>query len=268
MESILSNPEAVRISVTVSALLIFLALESIHPFFPFFTNATKRRIVHGGRNLGMGLFNAGVVILCFLPFWSLASDWSRSTGFGLLHHLELPLLLHALAAILLLDAWTYWWHRANHRIGWLWRFHRMHHSDPWMDVTTARRFHPGEIVLSSLLRLPLIALLGIHLWELIFYEAIMGIVVDFHHANIAAPLYIDRFLRIVVATPAMHKVHHSRLQPETDSNYTSLLSVWDRLFGSFRLRSNLSKIHIGLNGWDHAKYQGIRGMLTTPIKTK
>jgi len=176
----------------------------------------------------------------------------------------MPLWLHACTAVLVLDIWTYWWHRANHLIPLLWRFHRMHHSDPWMDVTSARRFHPGEIVLSSLLRVPLIALLGIHLWELVLYELLMGIIVDFHHANIALPEPVDRLLRTVIVTPAMHKVHHSRVRAETDSNYTSLLSVWDRIFGSFRLRPEPSAIRIGLDGWSGASHQTLPGMLATP----
>lgn len=209
-----------------------------------------------------------MTVACFSYFWEKAAMCSQNARFGLLHRADVPWLFHACVAVLLLDVWTYGWHRANHHIGWLWRFHRMHHSDPWMDVTTARRFHPGEIVLSSILRLPLIALLGIHLWKLVFYKVLVGIVVDSHHANIAVPDRVDRFLRMFLVTPAMHKVHHSRKQYETDSNYTSLLSVWNRPFGSFRLRANLRMIRIGLNGWDDARHQGLRGMLATPMQRR
>lgn len=268
METPLPYLGNIRSAMAMSGLLLFLAWESVRPFFPFYDQARNRRFAHAGRNLGVGLFNAGLAVACFSHFWGKAAMGSENTGFGLLNRADLPLWLHACAAVLLLDMWTYGWHRANHRIGWLWRFHRMHHSDPWMDVTTARRFHPGEIVLSSILRLPLIALLGIHLWELVLYEALMGIVVDFHHANIAVPERIDRFLRLFLVTPAMHKVHHSRMRQETDANYTSLLSVWDRLFGSFRLRADLHAIHIGLDGWDDDRRQGLRGMLATPMRRR
>ena len=241
--------------------LLFLGWETIRPYFPFFTGAAGRRARHLAANVGIALTNALLIGLCFLPLWGMAA-----TPFGLLNRFPLPIWLHTVLAILLLDCWTYWWHRANHEIRFLWRFHRMHHSDPWMDVTTARRFHPGEIVFSSMLRLPLIFLLGIHVRDLLLYGWIMGVVVDFHHANIALPERLDRYLRVLIPTPSMHKVHHSHLQPETDSNYTSLFSVWDRLFDSFRLRPDLAAIRIGLDKWSDARHQTIAGLLTTPFR--
>jgi sterol desaturase/sphingolipid hydroxylase (fatty acid hydroxylase superfamily) len=268
MESLLSLLKRVGPVIGLSAFVIFLIWESVRPFFPFFAGTVRRRIVHGGRNLFVAILNVALVVVCFALLWDRAASWSHAGGFGLLHRTDLPLWLHATAAVLLLDVWTYWWHRANHRIGWLWRFHRMHHSDPWMDVTTARRFHPGEIALSSLLRVPLIGLLGVHPWELLVYQLAMGLVVDFHHANIALPPRVDRFLRVLFVTPAMHKVHHSQIQAETDSNYTSLLSVWDRIFGSFRVRTNLREICIGLDGWRAPRFQGVSAMLTTPMRPR
>lgn len=248
---------------TLAGFLLFLAWETFRPYLPFFQGAPGRRAKHLAGNLGIALMNVLLIALCFLPLWRMAT-----AQFGLLNQFPLPAWLHASLAVLLLDCWTYGWHRANHEFPFLWRFHRMHHSDPWMDVTSARRFHPGEILLSSLLRLPLIFLLGIHLRELLLYGWIMGFVVDFHHANIALPERIDRWLRVLIATPAMHKVHHSRSQVETDSNYTSLLSAWDRLFGSFRLRPDLATIRIGLDGWSDSRHQTISGLLTTPFQNK
>lgn len=134
-----------------------------------------------------------------------------------------------------------------------------------MDVTTAGRFHFGEIALSSLLRIPLVLLLGIRLPELVAYEAMMFAVVQFHHANIGLPEWMDRLLRLAIVTPAMHKVHHSRVQAETDSNYTSLFSFWDRLFGTFRLRDDLRTIRFGLDGLDRKADQALAGLARTPF---
>lgn len=247
--------------VTLTGFAVFLAWESLKPFFPFFREHDGRRAKHFARNVGIALLNALGIGLVFIALWSRTA----SAGFGLLHRFPLPIWLHALLTILLLDCWTYAWHRANHEMAFLWRFHRMHHSDPWMDVTTARRFHPGEILFSSILRLPLIFLLGIHLWELLLYGALMGLVVDFHHANIALPAREDRWLRGLIVTPAMHKVHHSRIRAETDSNYASLLSVWDRLFGTFRLRTDLTAIRIGLDEWNDPAHQTLKGLIRTPF---
>jgi len=213
----------------------------------------------------VGLLNALLIGFGFLVLWHWVATQSARADVGLLHRFPMPGWLHALSAILLLDVWTYWWHRANHRIPFLWRFHRMHHSDPWMDVTSGRRFHPGEITLSAVLLLPLIYIVGIHLWELLLYGLLRGLVVDFHHSNIGLPDRIDRWLRALVVTPAMHKVHHSRIKAETDSNYTSLLSVWDRLFSTFRLRPDLQNIELGLDDWSASPHQTFPGLLATPL---
>lgn len=252
-------------------LAILLLWESAHSFFEFFRTDPKERGRHALRNLLLGGLNAGLISVVFVSLWGLAALWADQQGFGLLHWMEhglgLPLWAHALGAVFLLDGWMYVWHRINHAVPFLWRFHRVHHHDPTMDVTTASRFHTGEIAISSLLRLPLIVLFGVHLWELVLYETLMFAVVQFHHANIALPERLDRMLRMVIVTPAMHKVHHSRWQPETDSNYSSLFSFWDRVGRSFRLREDLSTLRFGLKGWDEPDDQSLAGMLRAPLKT-
>ena len=268
MESTWINEIGLRNIAAAIGFALLLGWETLRPFFPFFKGRLRLRGLHILRNIGVGLLNAVLIGVAFAILWRWVSDGSAAFEFGLLHQFPMPVWLHAVWAVLLLDVWTYWWHRANHRIPFLWRFHRMHHSDPWMDVTSARRFHPGEILFSSLLRLPLIFMLGIHLWELLLYGWLMGLVVDFHHANIALPERIDRWMRALIVTPAMHKVHHSRIQAETDSNYTSLLSVWDRLFGSFRLLPDPAAIEIGLDGWSEPPNQTLSGLLATPFHRK
>ena len=129
-----------------------------------------------------------------------------------------------------------------------------------MDVSTAGRFHVGEIIFSSALRIPLIVLLGVYAWELLLYETIMFAVVQFHHANIGVPPVLDRALRTVI-----HKVHHSRFQPETDSNYSALFSFWDRLARSFRLRSDPHEIEFGLDEFDEPRFETLGGMMKMPL---
>src|SRR5436305_9304361 len=117
----------------------------------------------------MGALNIILTGATSAMLWLLAATWAAQHRFGLLNWLGLTPWLHALAAIILFDLWMYWWHRANHRLPFFWRFHRTHHSDPKMDVTTAHRFHFGEIVCSSLLRVPVIILFGVGFWELVLY---------------------------------------------------------------------------------------------------
>lgn len=251
----------------VGPMLLFLLLwwETLTPFLPMFRSNARQRVRHGLRNVAIALFNSGMTALVFVGLWAATANWAAHNGFGLLNWIGVSPLWHAFAAVLALDFWTYWWHRLNHRLPFLWRFHRAHHSDTHMDVTTASRFHIGEILFSNCLRIPLILLLGIHLWEIVVYETALLAVIQFHHANIGLPPRLDQFLRCFIVTPAMHKVHHSRLQPETDSNYSSLLSIWDRVFRSFRLRDNPRTIQFGLDEFAKPEDQTLPGIFKTPL---
>lgn len=270
MPALLNALQQTQTIAMLAGLVLLLLWEHAHPFFDFFRADPKERGKHALRNLLLGGVNAVVVSVVFVGLWGVAAIWADQQGIGLLHGIEaglgLPVWAHALGALLLLDAWMYVWHRINHEIPFLWRFHRVHHHDPRMDVTTASRFHTGEIVLSSVFRIGIIVLLGVHLWELVLYETMMFAVVQFHHANVGLPAPVDRALRTVIVTPNMHKVHHSRWQPETDSNYSSLFSVWDRMARTFRLRDDPSTIEFGLDGWDAPDDQSFTGLLRAPLK--
>ena len=250
--------------LAVVVLAILLLAEGLHPFAHHFRSGGERSR-HALRNLALGLANGVLVALVFAGLWVATAEWTALHEFGILYWARPPQWAHVVGAVLLLDVWTYAWHRMNHRIPALWRLHRVHHADAHMDVTTASRFHTGEIVLSSLLRIPVLALIGATAWELVLYETMMFAVVQFHHANLGLPSWLDRALRAVIVTPTMHKVHHSRWQPETDSNYSSLFSWWDRIFGSFRTHQNPENIALGLNGMDGDEHQSVAGMLKLPL---
>lgn len=270
METMLVSLQERQIIVMAGILTLLFLWESILPFYAYFTGSFKNRGKHAVRNLVIGVVNGLLVSLLFVGLWLAASAWAEENRFGLMHWLQditsLPLWLHTVGAVLLLDLWTYAWHRMNHEIPFFWRFHSVHHSDHKMDVTTASRFHLGEIFLSSLFRIPLIALFGVYLWELVLYEIVMFAVVQFHHANVNLSEKYDRLLRAVIVTPNMHRVHHSRWQPETDSNYSSLFSLWDRLARTFRLNPKPETIRLGLDEFDGEEDQTVRGMMKTPIK--
>jgi sterol desaturase/sphingolipid hydroxylase (fatty acid hydroxylase superfamily) len=254
-------------SVTSAVLLaLLLAWESLAPFFAFFVSRTRARIRHGLTNAILGVANAVLTGIGFVTLWWATAQWAQAHGIGLLNWLALPGWARLAGVFLLFDAWMYGWHRLNHRLPLLWRFHRAHHSDPKMDVTTANRFHIGEIALSSALRAPVIALLGLQLWELALYELVMFSVVQVHHANVALPARCDAGLRLVIVTPFMHKVHHSRWRPETDSNYGSLFSFWDRLFRTFRWREHPAELRFGLQEFDGPEHHTLTGLLATPFR--
>lgn len=264
--------EQIQPLAMIAGLVVLLLWEQAHPFFEYFRGRTRERGLHVLRNLVIGGLNALVVAAVFVGLWYAAAEWAAGRGFGLLHWGEqmagMPIWVHGLGAVLLLDAWTYVWHRLNHVIPFFWRFHRVHHYDRQMDVTTASRFHVGEIFFSSVLRIPLIILLGIHFWELLLYETVMFAVVQFHHANLALPDRLDRALRALIVTPAMHKVHHSRRRPETDSNYSSLFSFWDRIGRSFRHKPDLRELRLGLDEFDEPHDHTVTGMLRAPLQER
>jgi sterol desaturase/sphingolipid hydroxylase (fatty acid hydroxylase superfamily) len=269
VQSLLAALQQTQTVALIAGLMILFLWESLSPFYAFFDKSFKKRGRHALRNLIIGGLNAVLVSVLFVGLWFAASVWADELRLGLMHWLQdgtgIPAWIHVLGAILLLDSWAYYWHKINHEIPFLWRFHRVHHSDPNMDVTTASRFHIGEIFFSSLFRIPLIVLFGVYLWELVLYETLMFAVVQFHHANIYLPEKVDRAMRAVIVTPAMHRVHHSRWQPETDSNYSSLFSFWDRLARTFRLNPDPKSIRLGLDEFDSDRDQTVGGMLKTPV---
>lgn len=272
MEPILASLQETQMIAMVAILMLLFLWESLHPFYAYFSGSFKDRGKHAFRNLVIGIINGMMVSLIFVGLWLAASVWADEARFGIMHWLQdgldIPVWMHAMGAMLLLDFWTYAWHRMNHEIPFFWRFHSVHHSDNKMDVTTASRFHLGEIFFSSLFRIPLIALFGVYLWELVLYEIVMFAVVQFHHANVGFPEKYDRLLRTVIVTPNMHRVHHSRWQPETDSNYSSLFSFWDRMARTFRLNPKPETIKLGLDQFDSEEDQTVKGMFRTPLKNQ
>lgn len=249
--------------VLVTLLSVLWLWEGLQPYLPLFGEPRERRR-HAGRNLAITVGNTAVLALMFGSATVAVTTAASQRNWGLLPWIEPPEVARWLLAVVLLDGWLYLWHRANHRVPWLWRFHRMHHSDPQMDVTTATRFHLGEHAQSSLLRLAVIPALGVTAPQIALYDTLVIANTLLHHANVSLGGW-DRWLRLVLVTPDMHKVHHSRLQAETDSNYATVLSVWDRLGRSFAMRENCATIRFGLEEFDGPGWQTLPGLLKTPL---
>ena len=246
--------------VPVLLLALFWCWETWRPFF----GQRESRLKHAARNIAIALFNTTVLGLVFGTATLMVAGWTEQNEYGLIHVLGLAWPVQFVLALVLLDGWMYVWHRANHAVPFLWRFHRMHHSDRHMDVTTATRFHLGEHIGASMLRLGLIPLLGFEVWHVVVYETLVVAVTQFHHADITIGRW-DRWLRWLIVTPNMHKVHHSNWQPETDSNYSTVLSVWDRLARTFRMRSDPKTIVFGLEEFTAPGWQNLWGMMKTPF---
>jgi sterol desaturase/sphingolipid hydroxylase (fatty acid hydroxylase superfamily) len=250
----------IKLVVPVVLLALFWCWETWRPFF----GQREGRVRHAGHNLGIALFNTVVLGLIFGFVTTTVAEWAEESHRGLLSALGLAGPLRFVLALVLLDGWMYVWHRANHTIPFLWRFHRMHHSDRHMDVTTATRFHLGEHFGAAVLRLGLIPLLGFGVWDIVVYDTLVIAVTQFHHADISVGRW-DRWLRCLIVTPFMHKVHHSDRREETDSNYSTVLSVWDRLFRSFQMRADPKSLVFGLDEFTGPGWQSWWGMMETPF---
>jgi len=249
---------------TVAAACILILLFAMESWLPAVAGR-HRRLRHAARNLALGLLNAAALAVLAAPFIAQVAVWVEESRFGLLNLLNLPPVIAIATAMLLFDVWMYLWHRANHEIGFLWRFHRVHHSDPEMDATTAVRFHTGEILISSALRLGVIPLLGITIYQLLVYEMLLLPVILFHHSNVRLSERLDRWLRLIIVTPAIHRIHHSRLRVDTDSNYSSVFSFWDRIAGTFRLRRDGQPVNFGLDEFDSEEWQRLSGLMVMPF---
>lgn len=244
------------------ALVVIFVLEGIVPHYRGRTSRLRHALPHILTALLNGLLTRFVLAGMTIR----AINWAEGNALGLTHWFSFSLYTETVIVFVLFDIWMYLWHWLNHRVGFFWRFHRAHHADIEMDTTTALRFHPGELILSSFIRMPVLVLLGMSFGQLVFFEARLNLSTLFHHSNLAVPELWDRRLRMVIVTPNMHRVHHSVEVSETNSNYTGLLSVWDRLYQSFRSREDTRLITIGLPQFREAKWQQLWGFLVTPAQ--
>jgi len=185
--------------------------------------------------------------------------------FGLLPMLRLPKWLETVLAVVLLDYTLYLWHVLTHRVGILWRFHIVHHADLDMDASTAVRFHTGELVISIAWRAGQILAIGVSERQLDLWQKLTIAAILFHHSNLRLPVEFERRLVGAVVTPRMHGIHHSTVRDEADSNWSTILSVWDRLHSTLRLDVAQDEIEIGVPAYRFAKALCLRQLLVMPL---
>ncbi|MBU0725733.1 MAG: sterol desaturase family protein [Alphaproteobacteria bacterium] len=238
---------------------LFLLAERLRPMAV--VPAEAKGLARLGRNGGLWLLNAVLSPLLVIP----VSLWASQHTLGW----RMPewqggwfLLLD----LLLLDFLIYWWHRANHELPLLWRFHEVHHLDRFLDASSALRFHFGEVLLSAGFRALVIILLDIPLASVLVFEALVLMASVFHHSNLRLPAGLEKFLARLVVTPSIHWVHHHAVRRNTDSNYATILSLWDRLFGSRSATRRTPDLPIGLEGV--GRDDDIRALLMRPFRTR
>ena len=198
-----------------------------------------------------------------------AALWAANHNWGLLNFLDIPLWLSFALGFLILDFAIYLQHWATHKIPLLWRLHKVHHADRDIDVTTAVRFHPVEIALSMFYKCGWVLLIGPAAFTVIVFEIVLNGTALFNHANLKIPSSIDRWLRLIIVTPDMHRVHHSIRPAETHSNFGFSLSIWDRLFKTYiaqPMHGHLD-MQIGLPQYQTEEPANLAWSLVLPFKS-
>jgi sterol desaturase/sphingolipid hydroxylase (fatty acid hydroxylase superfamily) len=216
-------------------------------------------------NAAMVALAALALRLALIPAAVAVAAAGERAGVGLLRWLPLPAAAAAVLGFLLLDWTVYVWHRLNHRAPLLWRFHVVHHTDLDLDVSTAFRFHAGELLLSIGWRSAQILALGIAPGLVLAYEAAMETATAFHHSNWRLPPGLDRALNLVLVTPRMHGIHHSVEEREASSNWSVIFSWWDRAHGTLRPGVPSAALTIGLPAYRDARELGVRFLLALPF---
>lgn len=200
-------------------------------------------------NLAFSALALAAALLLVQPAVKASLGRLAEEPFGLVHLVALPTPLRGVLAFLLMDLSFYYWHLLNHRVPLLWRFHNVHHIDPDLDVSTALRFHFGELAFSAGFRIVQILAIGVPAWIYLAYEVTFQANTFFHHSNVRLPIRLERALNRVLVTPRMHGIHHSHVRRETNSNYGVIFPWWDRLHRTLGLNVPQSAITIGIPGY-------------------
>lgn len=223
-------PSSHRSLILIGGITVFWLIENTFPLFQM----QYQKWQHAGINFFL-TFTTIIVnfVLAFILIRT--ADWTTQHHFGILQWLpEIPIWLYTIIGLLLLDLiGAYLVHFIQHKVKFLWRFHIVHHTDTWIDTTTANRHHPGESVIRFVFTTLGVLIVGSPMWMVFLYQSLSVIASQFNHANISLPNKLDVFLSYFIVSPNMHKVHHHYVLPYTDSNYGNIFSVWDRLFGTF-----------------------------------
>ncbi len=219
-------------------------------------------------NLGLMAIDTALLRLAFPLLAVVLAVRVDARGGGLFGAMDAPLSIEIVLAVVLFDLAIYWQHRLLHMIPLLWPLHRVHHSDTSLDVTTGVRFHPLEIALSMAIKLGLVVALGPHPVAVVIFELLLSATSLLTHADFAFPPRVERMLRRLIVTPSMHRIHHSVRREETDSNYGFNLSLWDRVFGSYRAcpRQPERSMPIGLPQWRDPAALGLWPLLLQPLR--
>ncbi len=258
MEELLASLIAAKAIIVIGWFVLWLGIEQI--WFVATAPAGKTAWKRWGRNAALFAGNTVLSPLLVLPVTLFAANH----GLSWRPVPDNPYFALAIDLILL-DLFIYFWHRANHEVPFLWRFHEVHHRDEHLDATTAVRFHFGEVALSALVRGSVIFLLGVPMSSVIVFEIVVLLAAIFQHSNARLPAQLERALSRVIITPSLHWVHHHAVRSDTDSTYGTFFSFWDRIFRSSSKTKRVPDMKIGVEGGQDF---GLLALIVAPFRMR
>ena len=247
-------------------LLVFAVLLFVFERFAWLRHLNRPLLGRLLINGGISALALAVAVWLVRPAALSALRWASDAPIGVLHVLPMPTAVQFAVSLLLMDLTFFWWHVANHRVPLLWRFHNVHHIDPDLDVSTAVRFHFGEVALSAGFRVLQVSAIGPSIAMVAAYELIFQANTLFHHSNVRLPIRVERLLNLVLVTPRMHGIHHSQVREETNSNYSVVFPWWDRLHGTLGVNVPQSDIVIGIPGYSNPADNSLGSGLLLPFR--
>jgi sterol desaturase/sphingolipid hydroxylase (fatty acid hydroxylase superfamily) len=245
--------------------LVFVFLFFIESKYQLRKRKVSRR-KRAWRNIGLASISLIFLRWLLIPVMVWIASWAQSKDIGLINWLSINAWMEFIIGFLLLDYGNYLWHLLNHNIPFLWRFHNVHHIDLDLDVTTAIRFHFGEILLSVISRGAVILILGVSPLLVLIYEIFFEAATNFHHSNLRIPVRWERRITRFIVTPRMHGIHHSIVKNETDSNFSSIFTFWDRIHQTLRLNIPQDDINIGVPSYRDLSEQKVHHLIILPFK--
>ena len=259
-----SGEALIRLGIFLGAFLLFATLETLQPR----RQRSHARIQRWPGNIGMVLLSQLLVRVLVPTSAVVMAVQAADAGAGALNRIELPVWLELVLSLLLLDLLIYGQHIVFHKVPWLWRIHRMHHTDTDFDISTALRFHPVEILLSACIKLWGVFLIGPTALAVLIFEVVLNASAMFNHSNLKLPAFFDQVLRLLIVTPDMHRVHHSVIPAETNANFGFNFPWWDRLFGTYRAQPSLphESMTLGLDKFRDEKELRLDHLLTQPFR--
>ncbi|MBW2608915.1 MAG: sterol desaturase family protein [Deltaproteobacteria bacterium] len=251
----------IRLLLFWGGIIFFLILELLFPYRASSVSRVKRWV----NNLALTLFNSFLLNLVFSAAIVSTATYVQVHELGVLNLVKIPMWLNILLTVAFMDFMLYVWHLLNHEIPFLWRFHRIHHSDLNIDVSSATRFHIGELAISSVIKISIIFFLGASPVGVLIFECAIVFCAQFHHGRLKVPKWIETIYWVLFVPPSMHRIHHSVVIRERDTNYGTIFSFWDRLLGTLLKDVDQDRIRIGVGAYRDPDKLHFHQLLTMPF---